>query len=270
MFVSPRPWLWFAGLLCAGCSTARYDADYAKRVEAYRGEAPFAYLQRAPESIGDRLTMRLPREFTAVPRRQEYLDPATGERKEQPVDPSRLRPAFLGQFPGYVDTFERRLTADNAEYPVAVAFGTVPANGKQVAGIEAVILQQAEADDAFKGGGQAWESREVVPIAGGPTAWRVLSLRGPQVFEGVVATMAEYKRLPGLCEIWLSADPDQEQTMVMAWRCPDAIAGLLPVPVSRLAELVARTAAVPAEPAGENADAPAAVNGEPRPGNDGA
>jgi hypothetical protein len=247
MFVSPRRLRGLAAILIAGCSATRYDADYAKRIETYRSEAPFAYLQPTPESVAGRLELRLPRDFAAVPRRGEQLDQTTGEQKDQPTDPSRLRPPFVDQFPGYADTFERRLTADNAEYAASVAIGIVPGDGKQVAAIEAAILSQVQADDAFKGGGEAWESRAIAPIAGGPATWRVLSLRGPQIFEGIVATMVEFKRQPGLCEVWLSADPDQERTAVIAWRCPDAIAGSLDTPLSQLAELVARTVTIPVE-----------------------
>lgn len=247
MFDRIRPWFGLGAMLCVGCSAARYDADYSKRIETYRAEAPFAYLQQAPESIAGKLELRLPREFGAVPQRENHTDAVSGESKDQPTDPSRLRPPFIDQFPGYAATFERRLTADNAEYAASVAIGIVPGDGRQVAAIEAAILSQVQADDAFKNGGQAWESRELVPIAGGPAAWRVLSLPGPQIFEGVVASMVEFKRQPGLCEVWLSADPDQERTAVIVWRSPAALAGSLDQPISKLAALVARTVSLPPE-----------------------
>lgn len=260
--------LGIAVVLAAGCSSARYDEGYAKRVETYRAEAPFAYLVRAPESIGGKLDLRLPRGFAAVPRRQQKADETTGEMRDEPIDPSRLRPPFVGQFPGYIDTLERSLTVDNAEYFASVAIGAVPGDGGQVAAIEAAILQQVKGDDAFKNGDQTWESREVQPIAGGPAVWRVLSLEGPQIFEGIVATMPEFKRQPGRCDIWLSADPDQKTTAVIVWRCPNTVADRLEVPVGRFAELVARTVAFPSEPAeGANpADGePPAEPGDPPP-----
>lgn len=257
MVVVSRFGLGVVFLLAAGCSAARYDAEFAKQAETYRAEAPFSYLVRAPESVGGKVELRLPKEFATVPRRQRKLDETTGEEKDAPTDPSRLRPPFLDQFPGYLDTYERRLTVDNAEYAVSIAIGAVPGDGKQVGAIETAILRQAQDDDAFKDGGQAWESRDVLPIAGGPAAWRVLNLRGPQIFEGIVATMPEYKRQPGVCEIWLSADPEQETTTIIVWRCPDAIAGSLETPVPRFAELVARTVTVPPEPAGDEGAADA-------------
>ena len=78
MYVSSRRWLGLAAILIAGCSAARYDAKYAKRIETYRAEAPFAYLQPTPLSVAGRLELRLPREFAAVPRRGEQLDETTG------------------------------------------------------------------------------------------------------------------------------------------------------------------------------------------------
>ncbi|MFM1903561.1 MAG: hypothetical protein RLZZ440_1461 [Planctomycetota bacterium] len=269
-----RGWLLVGGVLVAGCSSARYDAEYAKQVETYRAEAPFAYLVQTPESVGGKLDLRLPRGFTAVPRRQQKQDETTGEMRDAPIDPSRLRPPFVDQFPGYLDTFERSLSveATNAEYFASVAVGAVPGDGGQMAAIEAAILAQVTADDAFKdAAAAAWGSRELEPLAGGPASWRVLSLDGPQIFEGIVATMPEFKRQPGRCEIWLSADPDQKTMAIIVWRCPDVAAPLLDVPVSRFAELVARTVAFPpepaeGEPAGDGEDAAAEAAGEARRG----
>jgi hypothetical protein len=82
----------------------------------------------------------------------------------------------------------------------------------------------------------------------------VLTLVGPQVFESVVAGNPEYKRWDGTCEIWLSADKQQELITVLAWRVPEKAAGSLAVPLPQLAETVARTVAiVPAQPAADAA-----------------
>lgn len=258
MVASPRSWLWIALAVSGGCSSARYDAEYAKRIETYRGDAPFAYLQRTAENVAGRLALRLPRDFVAVPKREQRDDGTGGGPAEKPTDPSRLRPPFLAKMPGYLDTFERRLTVDNAEYAASVTIAAVPVDGKQLAAVEAAILGQVRGDDSFKDGDLAWETKELQPIAGGPATWRVLTLRGPQVFEGIVATMPEYKRQPGLCEIWLSADPEQTTTAAIVWRSPDLLAESLTVPIPRYAELVARTVAPVAE---QPADEPGA--GEP-------
>ena len=263
MPVSIRSWPWLAAMLLAGCSASRYEADYTKRVETYEAEAPFAFLQRNPELVEGAASLRLPPDFAVVPKR-EQRDDVAGGFVEAATDPSRLRPPFLNQFPGYKETFERRLTVDNAEYPVSVAIGVVPGDMKQVGAIEQEILRQVGGNDAFKDGNHAWESRDVLPIAGGPAAWRVLSLSGPQGFEGVVATMVEFKTLPGRCDIWLSADPEQDRAIIIVWRLPDSLAGSLGPPVSSLGQLVARTVAIPLE---EPEQAGAAEDaGDPPPG----
>ena len=59
--------------------------------------------------------------------------------------------------------------------------------------------------------------------------------------------MVEFKRQPGLCEVWLSADPDQERTAVIVWLSPAALASSLDQPISKLAALVARTVSLPPE-----------------------
>jgi hypothetical protein len=238
-----RPSVVSLALLVAGCSTGHYDADYAKALTAYRDAAPFAVLQPQPATFASRrMTLRPPHGFV------ELVD-------GPPVkpDPSRLRPPFLTDFPGYEATYEQRVAAEGGELPVAVAIGVLP--GADVrATVEKTILAQARGDEAFKDGNPVWADRRVEPRDGGPGDWRVLTLVGPQVFESVVAGNPEYKRWDGTCEIWLSADKQQELTTVLAWRVPEKAAGSLAVPLPQLAETVARTVAiVPAQPAADAA-----------------
>ena len=239
-------------LLVAGCSTGRYDADYAKALSAYRDAAPFAVLQPQPtEFASRRVSMRLPLGFV------EVVDGPPLVEGGPPVkpDPSRLRPPFLTDLPGYQATHEQRLAAEGAELPAAVAVGVLPASAGRAV-VEKTILEQARADEAFKGDSQGWADRQVEPRGGGPGDWRVLTLVGQQVFESLVAGNQEYKRWDGTCEIWLSADPQQELIMVVAWRVPEKVAGSLPVPLSQLAEAAARTVAIGPAPV-------APVDGEP-------
>lgn len=226
-------------LLVAGCSAGRYDADYEKALTAYRDAAPFAVLQPQPAEVASRVTIRLPLGFATV------VDGPPLVEGGPPVKPdaSRLRPPFLSELPGYQTTHEQRFAVEGAELPAAVAVGVLPASDGRAA-VEKTILEQAGADEAFKGRGQSWADREVEPRDGGPRAWRVLTLVGSQVFESVVAGNPEHKRWDGTCEIWLSADPKQELITVLAWRVPEKVAGSLPVPLSQLAEAAARTVAI--------------------------
>lgn len=232
-------------VLLAGCSTGRYDADYAKAVATYRDAATFAVLNPVPDVFAaSRVMIKLPVGFGRV------MDGPPVVEGGPPVvaDPNRLRPPFLAEFPGYQATHEQRLAAEGVELPVAVAIGVLPASAGRAA-IERTILEQVRGDEAFKGGAAAWVDRQVEPREGGPRAWRVLTLVGPQIFESLVAGNQEYKRWEGTCEIWLSADPQQDLITVMAWRVPEKVAGLLPVRLSQLAETTARTVAIgPAAP----------------------
>lgn len=244
-------------VMVAGCSAGRYDADFAKALSAYRDAAPFAALQSQPTTVAaGRVSLCPPLGF------MEVADgpPLVADGPPVKPDPCRLRPPFLAKLPGYQATFERRLVAETAQLPVAMAIGVLPASAGRMA-IEKSMLEQARADDGFKTGGPVWSDRQVEPRDGGPRAWRVLTLVGPQIFESVVAGNPEYKRWDGTCEIWLSADPQQEVITVLAWRVPEKVAGSLPVPLSQLAETAARTVAVgPAE------SAPAAAPSSPAAG----
>ncbi|MFM8414139.1 MAG: hypothetical protein ACKOCX_05385, partial [Planctomycetota bacterium] len=228
--------------LATGCSAGRYDADYAKAIEKYRGDAPFAVLQAFPVDFDDaRMKVRLPQGFVAIV--------PGGEAP----DPSRLRPRFLENLAGYQGTFERWLTTDATKLPASVAVWSLPAGDGSRAALEKSLLDKARGDEAFKNAGQSWEDRQVVPSAGGPAAWRVLSLSGPQVFESIVADNREYKRWDATCELWLSADPAAESRSLLVWRVPVQAAGELAVPPTRLAETVARTVATVQPPAADEA-----------------
>lgn len=250
-------------IVVAGCSAARYDADYAKAVERHRSEAPFAVLQEVPaEFAAGRLMARLPQGFGAVVAESTE---AAGEPAAR-LDPSRLRPPFLDALAGYEGTFERRLPADAAEVPVSLAAWRLPAADGSRAALEKSLLDKARGDNSFTNA-PAWVDRQVVPRAGGPAAWRVLQLSGPQLFESVVAGNQEYKRWDSTCELWLAADPTSDVRPLLVWRVPAVVAGQLPVPLAELAETVARTVTIrppaAADEAATDATAPAPARAAP-------
>jgi len=242
-------------VLAVGCSVGRYDADYAEAVAAFEEQAPFAVLQAEPaELAAGGFRLRLPAGFLPL---SPPPPPAEGQPADR-LDPSRLRPPFMPDFPGYGQTFERRFAVGNAEFPWSLAIGVIPSATLPRRQVETLIADKARAAESFASQKPAWEDREVVAANGGPTAWRVLSLAGQQIFETVVAGNEEHKRRAGVCEFWLSADPDRDQQILLAWRYPDEVVELMPVAPPQLAETVARTvfiandgedeAAIPAPP----------------------
>ena len=248
-------------VLAAGCSVGRYDADYAEAVAAFEERAPFAVLRADPAKVGSgSFMLRLPAGFLPL---SPPPPPAEGQPAAR-LDPSRLRPPFLPDFPGYDQTFERRFVVGNVEYPWSLAIGVIPSATQPRRQVEALLADKARADESFAGQKPAWEDREVVAVEGGPTAWRVLSLPGQQVFETVVAGNEEHKRRAGVCEFWLAADPDCDQQLLLAWRYPDEVVELMPVTPPQLAKTVARTVAVTAgdeDQGGGGAAAPAPPSG---------
>lgn len=236
----------------AGCFVGGYDAQYAEAIKAFEESAPFAVLQPEAAVVGPGMRLRLPEEFSSLSD-QPPSDPGQPAKK---LDPSRLKPPFLPDIPGYQQTFERRFSVAGTEFPYSLAVGVIPA-ARPRQEIEGAILQRARADESFADTKPAWEDRAIVPVAGGPAAWRVLSLNGPQIFETVLAGSEAYQRHPGLCELWLSADPDRERQLLLVWRYPESVAPLLAIPPAEIAETVARTVAI--EPAGDGAQAEGAA-----------
>jgi hypothetical protein len=253
MRVRLRRWLVGGALLAAGCSSARYDADYAKQVETYRAEAPFAYLNRTPEAVRDILQLRLPKDFAAVPTRQlvEKSD-GSGGKEEQPVDPSRRRPQFLGDLSGLLESFERVVKVDAKEYFATITIWMQGGGEEQRRRIQGQILQAVGEAHAFGAGELAWEKRDFEAVAGGPQSWRVLSLRGAQVCEYNDGPNPMHEPVKGHCEVWCSDGEPLDQTVILVWWCPDEAAGALETPLSVLAELVARTVSLSSEEADES------------------
>lgn len=213
---------------CAGgCTSGQYGADYESRVRDFRADAVFAVLTRQPTDFADgRLRMRLPMEL--------------GPQKEDDGTKIRQKPPFVREFPGYVAAYEKILPKDNVQLPAVLTVGFVPAAERRHAAVEAAILEQVRRDESFPK--VDWQrGRAVEPSAAGPAVWDVLTLNGPQEFESVVAGMPDFKKWPGLCEIWVSADPKQEFCTVLALRVPDDVEDKLLLPPEQLIELVART-----------------------------
>jgi len=232
----------------AGCFVGGYDAQYAEAIKAFEESAPFAVLRPEAAVVEPGIRLRLPEGFASL---SDQPAADAGQPAEKP-DPSRLRPPFLPDLSGSDQTFERRFSVAGTEFPYSLAVWAIPA-AKPRQAIEGAILQAARADESFADTKPAWEDRAIVPIAGGPAAWRVLSLDGPQIFETVLAGSEAYQRHPGLCELWLSADPDRERQLLLVWRYPESVAPLLAIPPAEIAATVARTVTI--EPAGDLAPA---------------
>jgi|688.fasta_scaffold31704_10 hypothetical protein len=217
----------------AGCSASRYEVEYAERVGAYRHDADFACLAAEPTAFADdRMRLRLPRQFASqVP---------------PDADPSRLKPPFVKDFPGFVVSHEAMLQSTTTRLPATLSIGVW--RGKQ-ADVEKTILAQVVADEAFAAAKPRWDKVTVTGSGGEPAAWSRLTLGDKQLFESVVAGNPELKKWDAACQIWVLAGPRQDLGAVLAWRVPTEMAGKLDVPLDMLASTVARTVQFPPPPA---------------------
>lgn len=212
------------GAVC-GCSSSAYDAAYAKRLAEYRVAAEFAPLRAEPLVLADgRLHLRLP---------AMLVDQLAGEEAT-----NRSTPPFIREFPGFLTAYEGRVDAPDGRFPVVLTVGLVPAGERRKEEVAETILRQVRRDEAFTKA--VWQKgREVVDLAGGTRRWDVLELEGDQTFEVEKAGLTADKRLPGRTEVWLSAEPTQKASVILAFRVPGDAASRLPLPAT--ASLTARS-----------------------------
>jgi len=220
-------------LAAAGCSSGRYDTDYAASVARHGLDAALQRLHaEAKDVAAGRVLMRVPKLFTE--------EDARGEK-------SWAKPPFLADFPGFRTAFGTQLEAAGAKLPVSLSVGVM--NDEQFAPEETkrAILNAVRKEPAFAKA--AWATPEGIETPEGQAPWAVLALDGPQPFERVVAGNPEQKSTDGTTRIWVAAHAAHKVATVLVWRMPAELAGQ--VPLDELAGLVARTVALkpPAEPA---------------------
>lgn len=208
-----------------GCSSSAYDALLAKRVADYRTAAEFGALRPAPTPVADgRAELRLP---------NVLVNQLAGDDARD-----RGIPPFIADFPGFAGAFEAGIDAGDGRFFATLAVGLVPTADRRKEEVAAAILRQVRKDEEF--GQAAWaKGRELADEAAAIRTWDVLSLQGAQPFSVTKAGVTDRKRLPGTTEVWLSAEPGQKATLILAWRVPEEAAGSLPMPA--IPELAART-----------------------------
>ena len=229
----------------AGCLSGSYDKDFRGSVERYRQEGEFQRLHREPKAFaGDRLLLRVPTLFTD--------EDSVGDKKLS-------KPPFLKEFPGFVIAVSESPKDVAAAPPAVLSVGVLTDDGSSLEEIKKKVLSQVQKEASFAKA--AWTAVDVQPTAGGPSAWSVLKLVGPQPFDRVNNGIPESNNTDGETQIWVASDPGTKVSAVLVWRVAQERAAT--VPLEELAGLVARTVEVrvAAEPvaAAVPAGAPAAA-----------
>jgi len=231
--------LYWAGLLSlsllfGGCFSRGYETGYSAAVEKYRTASEYARLQPQPMALsGDRIKLRFPRFFTS------QIDPGS-------ENAAAALPSFLSEFPGLRVAYETLIDVNGTKIPVVLTLGVVPAGEKSREEIEAEILQQVRKEESFAAAQWA-KTQEETDFTGAIKRWDVLTLKGPQEFLCEVSGKKERelkKAIPAVCEIWVSAEPRQDDCTILVWRVPDQVAEKFPL--AELAPLTARTLVVEA------------------------
>ena len=214
------------GVCFLGCAVSEYDAEYARSVQAFREASQFAWFQRDSTVLTPEMSVRLPEGFAKVP-----------------DHPAVLRPS---EVPGYVGTFARTVAIEGRQslVPLVVA---MPTNPKTV-DIEEAITVKAKQTPEFASQPVRWETREISPLSGGPSVWRVLSFRGSIPFLTEDKQDWNFVKSAGLWEYWLSADREQKTCILFSWQLPDAADEAVGIPMGALPAILVRTVSRRAEP----------------------
>lgn len=214
----------------AGCSSGAYDADYAKALASLKTRAEFSKLQDAPLELADgRVKLHPPKslpDLLTAERADPRAAPPEGDSKEEPrpIDPRRLRPPFLEDFPGFVGAYEAAFDSGPFKVPVALTVGSVPTAERKEPQVAAHLVDQAKKHEGFAKEGFTWESRDLVDRGGAKRTWKVLRLHGSQsIIRWDGGKASEEVPVEATCEIWLSAAADQEHCTVLVWRVPDDV-----------------------------------------------
>lgn len=214
----------------AGCSSGAYDADYSKALASLKTRAEFSKLQDAPLELAEgRTKLRPPKslpDLLTAEKADPRAAPPEGDSKEEPrpIEPRRLRPPFLEDFPGFVAAYEGVFDASADKVPVTLTVGSVPTAERKEPQVAAHLVDQAKKHEGFAKEPFAWESRDVVDRGGATRTWKVLRLHGSQPIDRWVGgKSAEEVPIEATCEIWLSAAADQEHCIVLVWRVPDDV-----------------------------------------------
>jgi hypothetical protein len=232
-----------AVVAAGGCSSGRYDTDFAASGERHRMAAAFQRLHAEAKDVGDgRVLLRVPKLFTE--------EDAKGEK-------SWAKPPFLKDLPGFRTAFGTQIEAGGAKLPVSLSVGVLADDQFAPEDTKRAILNAVKKEPAFAKA--AWAVPDGIVPPDGQLPWAVLDLPGPQPFERIVAGNPEDKATDGTTQIWVAAHPAQKVSAVLVWRLPAELAGQ--VPLAELAGLVART--VVTKPVLEPAAAPAPAAAPP-------
>lgn len=234
----------------AGCSSARYDADYAKAVSEHRTRAEFSRLQEPPVELADGRVRVHPPKVLPDLLKENGADPrfpAGEDGQSKPIAPKRLRPPFLEPPPLLAIAAEGLFGQSNGKLPATLSLAAVPATEMAEAELGRIMLAQLKKEESFDTAKPEWQSREVIDRTGATRAWRVLEVHGSQRIDRFIgAREPNEDSIDATIAIWLSADRDQEFCTVLVWRVPDEIKGS--VVLEEIAPLVARSVSIAPSP----------------------
>jgi|GEM_PF-5522929 len=217
------PWAIAAMLTAAlvGCGTGGYDERLQGTLVGYQRIAKFNEFAEPVLMAGGNVSIRPPKKF-----KKPYRYGEPGIETLQNISPPFL--PLPGATLGYVDTAKNKDT-DEVDYHCYVA---VVETQPEVAGVKKLVeVIQEELVKAFPASNPppAWQQAPVQCETDDGSAqtrdWYTITVKGDQLFHQSRNGIHEHVKIPGTFELWLHQTADY--TVIMAWRVPDSIEGVI-------------------------------------------
>jgi len=201
--------------LLSGCGTSDYEQLMTRRVDEFRGSAPFKSLFGPTELTDTPIRIRVPLIF-----KNSYLENSAHPEDGARISPDRVQPPFL-PLPGFKVCYEGTNNASGKALPYYCYLAAVPAQPGDGDKLADELL--AALKEKFKETPDVWEVVDAVTPTTKSIQWKKVRVTADQSFRFNEGGKVGPGNLPGVFELWLHEAPGF--VVLVAWRAPVSVEG---------------------------------------------
>ncbi len=198
---------WFCALL-SGCGTADYEQLASRRVEEFRGSAPFKTLFGPTELADTPIRIRVPMIF-----KNSYMENSAHPDDGARISPDRLQPPFL-PLPGFKVCYESMFGVAGKPVPYYCYLAAVPAKPGDADKLADQLM--AALKEKFKETPDTWELVDAATPTTKSLPWKKIRVTADQSFRSFDGQKVSPGTLPGIFELWLHDAPGY--IVLVGWR----------------------------------------------------